>query len=317
LALRLEALEKVNKKYDVVVVGGANTDFVIKGAKLPEPGETLDGDSFLEAPGGKGANQAVACARLGARVAFVGRVGSDARGDQTLHDLRKEGVNVSHVARDRRALTGVALIMVDAQAEKAILVAPGANHRFNVADVQRASGLLRSTKVLLVQYELPVPSLIKAAQIANHAGARIVVDPAPARPTPARLLRLIDVIRPNSSEAKTLTGLEIDNAATARRAARKLFALGVRAVAVPLRAKGDLIIWRDGEKWLPRLKVKAVDATGAGDAFAAGLAVALAEGLPYAEAGRLANAAAALTTTKLRAQAALPTRREVNRLLQK
>src|SRR4051812_6125497 len=132
--------------------------------------------------------------------------------------------------------------MVDAQAEKQIFVAPGANHNFSVADVQRASSLLRSTKVLLMQYELPLAPLIKAAQIAHGAGARIVVDPAPARPTPRQLLRLIDVIRPNASEAKTLTGLTIDNAAMARRAARKLLALGVSAVAVPIGDKGDLII---------------------------------------------------------------------------
>jgi len=307
----------MNKKYDVVVVGGANTDFVIKGAKLPEPGETVDGDSFLEASGGKGANQAIACARLGAHVAFVGSVGCDARGDQVVRDLRKENINLSHMARDGRVPTGVALIMVDAHAEKQILVAPGANHCFSVADVQRASSLLQATKVLLMQYEVPLAPLIRAAQIAHQAGVQIVVDPAPARPTPKQLLRLIDVIRPNSSEAKTLTGLKITNAATARRAARKLFAFGLRAVALPLGDRGDLIIWRDGEKWLPRLKVKAVDATGAGDAFAAGLAVALAEGLGYAEAGLLANAAAALTTTKLGAQAALPKRSEVIRLLKR
>jgi ribokinase len=302
------------KKYDVVVVGGANTDYVVKGRRLPLPGETVDGDFFLEAHGGKGANQAVACVRLGARVAFIGRLGRDRRGDEAIRNLRREGVHVSQVGREPGTPTGVALIMVDADGEKQILVLPGANHRLTITDIKRAAPLLRSTKILLIQYEVPIPALLLAAQIARKAGARIVLDPAPARPSPKQLLRLVDIVRPNASETEALTGLKVRNAATARRAAKKLFAAGIRAVALQLGDRGDLIIWREGEQWLPRLKVRTVDATGAGDAFAAGLAVALAEGRPYREAGLFANTAAALATTKLGAQPALPRRHEVIRL---
>jgi len=310
-------------KYDVVVVGGANTDFVVKGPNLPRPGETVDGQTFLQAFGGKGANQAVACARLGARVAFVGCLGDDERGAETIRNFRHEGIDVSHIRRERRAATGVALVMVDADGEKQILTAPGANQCVTAGDIQRAAPLLRSTRVLLVQYEVPQAAVIKAAQIARKAGALVVVDPAPARPTPKRLLRLIDIVRPNSAEAKALTGLDIRDRNTARRAAAKLFSAGVKVVAVQIGDAGDLVLWPAGraspraaqEHFLPRLKVKTVDATGAGDAFAAGLAVALAEGRNYREAGILANAAAALTTTKLGAQPALPNREAVARFL--
>jgi ribokinase len=207
--------------------------------------------------------------------------------------------------------------MVDSDGEKQILTLPGANHRLTIADIKRAAPLLRSTKVLLIQYEVTPAALLLSAQIVHRAGARIVLDPAPARPSPKQLLRLVDTVRPNASEAEVLTGLKIRNPATARRAARKLFAAGIRAVALQLGNRGDLLIWPEGEQWLPRLKVKSVDATGAGDAFAAALAVALAEGRPYWEAGIFANAAAALTTTKLGAQPALPRRSEVIRRLQR
>jgi len=303
------------KQFDVVVLGGANSDFMVKGARLPRPGETVEGDCFLEAFGGKGANQAVACARLGASVAFIGRVGRDPRGDATIENFRREKVDIRFLRRDARAATGVALIMVDASGEKKIAAAPGANRSISVADVDRAAATIRRTKVLLMQYEAPVASVIRAAEIARAAGVLIIVDPAPARPTPQRLLKLIDVVRPNSAEAKTLTGINITDAKTARRAAGKLFASGLKMVSFQIGERGDLVIWPEGERWLPRLRVKTVDATGAGDAFAAGLAVALAEGRPFAEAGQFANATAALATTKLGAQPAMPGRATVLRLL--
>jgi ribokinase len=305
------------KTIDVVVVGGANSDYVIKGPALPKPGETVEANLFLEAFGGKGANQAVACARLGARVAFVGRVGNDHRGRATIQNLRREKVNVRHLRHDSKHSTGAALVMVDARGEKQIQSAPGANRQVTVKDIKRAAALIRSAQVLLMQYELPVGPMIMAAKIARESGALVIVDPAPARPTPERLLRLIDVIRPNSAEAKTLTGLDIRDEATARRAAAKLFAAGLRMVCFQIQERGDLVLWPGGEHWLPRLKVKTVDATGAGDAFAAGIAVALAHGRNFREAGMIANATAALATTKLGAQPSLPRLNEVVKLLRK
>jgi len=281
------------------------------------PGETVEADDFLEAFGGKGANQAVCCARLGARVAFIGRVGSDARGEAIIKNFHEQKVDSRFVRRDPVAATGAAVIMVDASGEKEIASAPGANQRVSSDDINRSSSQLRSTKVLLMQYEIPTVAVIRAAEIARRAGALIMIDPAPARPTPKRLLHLIDVVRPNTSEARTLTGINIRDEKDARRATLKLFAAGLKMVGFQIGDRGDLLLWPGGQEWLPRLKVRTVDATGAGDAFAAGLAVALAEGKSFAEAGKFANATAALATTKLGAQPSLPTRSQVLALLRK
>jgi len=304
-------------KYDVVVIGGANTDYLVRGERLPQPGETVDGTEFLTAGGGKGANQAVAAARLGARVAFVACLGRDARGDELGRLLRAEGIDTRHIYRDPSTPTGVALIMVDGSGEKQIFCAPGANHKLTVARIHAAAPLIRQARVLLVQFEVPMPTVLAAAKIAHAAGVRVVLDPAPPAKAPPALLKLVDVIRPNSSEAKALTGVRVDDVKSARRAAQKLFARGVQAVAIEAGKAGDLTICRDGEKLLKRLKVKTVDATGAGDAFAAGFAVALAEGRSYSEAGTFANAAAALATTKFGAMPAMPCRRDVLNLLRR
>lgn len=302
-------------RWDVVVVGGANTDYLVRGGALPRPGETVDGEEFLTAGGGKGANQAVAAARLGARVAFVGCVGRDARGDEMLDLLRAEGINVKHVHRHLKAETGVALVMVDKDGEKAIMTAPGANRAISLKRIHEASSVIKQVRVLLMQFELPMRLVLEAARIAHAAKVRVVLDPAPAAKAPAALLNLVEVVRPNAAEAKALTGVEVTNVESAREAARKLLAHGIKAAAVQAGGLGDLIVWRNGETLAPRLKVKTVDATGAGDAFAAGLAVGLAENRSYAEAGKFANAAAALATTRFGAQPAMPRRAEVMRLI--
>ena len=298
-----------------MVVGGANTDFLVRGGQLPKPGETVDGEEFMTAGGGKGANQAVAAARLGARVAFIACLGQDSRGDELEKLLRIEHLDTKHIYRDRIAPTGAALVMVDDSGEKQILCAPGANHKLSPSRIRSAASVIRSARVLLMQFEVPMPTVLTAAKIAHAAGVRIVLDPAPAAKAPASLLRLIDVIRPNSSEAKALTGIEVTDLKSARRAAQKLFEHGMKAVAIQAGKAGDLIVWHGGERLLPRLKVKTVDATGAGDAFAAGFSVALAQGRSYAQAGAFANAAAALATTKMGAMPAMPYRRHVLALL--
>lgn len=303
------------KTYDVVVVGGINTDYLVKGPQLPGPGETRDGEDFLEAPGGKGANQAVAAARLGARVAFIGCVGKDVRGTALLRGLKAEKIHIQAACTKPGVPTGVALIMVGAGGEKQIFVAPGANHELLPRDIERARNVLCSAKVLLLQFEIPIQSTLAAAKLAKAAGACIVLDPAPPSKPPRELLALVDVIRPNASEMEALTGIKVKDAPSARRAAKKLFSHGTKLVATEAGEQGDLLLWEGGEKSLPRLKVKSVDATGAGDAFAAGLAVALAEGKSFEEAGRWANAAGALATTRFGAQPAMPRRREVEKIL--
>jgi ribokinase len=298
--------------HDVVVIGGANTDYLVRGPRLPRAGETVTGDKFeAEDAGGKGANQAVAVARLGARVAFVGRVGADDRGRALLRRLEKEGVDVSHVAKDKRTPTGVALINVDADGEKQILVAPGANLRLSATDVQRAATLLRNARVLVLQFEVPMKANLAAARLAHRARVPIVLDPAPAARAPKELLERVTVIRANEHEAEALTRVKPGGQKSTRRAAERLFEHGIRAAIIAAGSGGNLAVWRNddeshGELWLPKLPVKAIDATGAGDAFAAGLAVALAEGHSFANAAVFGNATAALTTTKLGAQPALP-----------
>lgn len=298
---------------DVVVIGGANTDYLIRGPALPGPGSTVDGQEFQDAPGGKGANQAVAAARLGARVAFVGKVGSDARGQALLQGLRDEGVDTSAATTDPNAPTGVALIMVDARGEKQIMTAPGANHRLTPEDVARASELVARARAALLQLELPLPAVEAAARLSRAAGATVVLDPAPPCELPEELLRDVHVIRPNAAEAEVLTGIRVDDVASARLAGQNLLRRGVGAAIVGAPG-GSLLLSAEGELWVPQLEVDVVDATGAGDAFAAALAVWLGSGDHLTNATRFANAAAALATTKLGARAGLPRREEVEQL---
>lgn len=303
------------KKWDVVVVGGANYDYLVRGSHLPGPGDTVQGETFQEAPGGKGANQAVAAARLGARVAFVARIGTDPHGDQIMERLAAEGVNTTRVIHDSDAPTGVALVQVSEQGEKQILVAPGANRRLNMADIERAAPALETTHILLTQLEISLESVKAAVRLGGGSQAQIVLDPAPPLDLPDEFLRMVDVVKPNAGEAESLTGVKVQDRNSARKAAQQLLERWVKVVAIQAGDEGDLLVWPEREQWLPRLLVESVDATGAGDAFAAALAVALAEGRPLAEAGLFANAAAALTTTKLGAQTALPRRQEVQTLL--
>jgi ribokinase len=302
---------------DVVVVGGVNTDYLIKGERLPAPGETLQGEVFQEALGGTGANQAVAAVRLGCRAGLIARVGADERGKRMRDQLAAEAVDVSHVQREPDASTGVALIFVDRAGEKQILTALSANRRLTGQDVYAAKESIASAKVLLAQLEVPVPVVGLALRLARAAGVRTVLDPAPAVPLSDEVLRLVDVIRPNASEAETLTGIPVRDRDSAKRAAGALLSHGVGAVVVQAGEAGDLLVTPSQELLLRRLPVEPVDATGAGDAFAAALAVGLAEERPLVEAAALGNVAAALATTKLGAQAGLPRREAVLGLLER
>jgi ribokinase len=305
------------KTWDIAVLGGANWDFLVRGPSLPEPGGTVRGDDFQEAPGGKGANQAVAAARLGARTTFIGRVGRDERGLRIVRQLRHEGVDITHVRRDARSPTGIAVVQVEQRGEKQILTAPGANVRISRADVRAAGTTIAASRVLLLQLEAPLPAVAEAVRIAHRAGTIVALDPAPAIPLADSLLRQVYLIRPNADEARIITRTTVRDRRSARRAARRLLKRGVSVAVIQAGESGDLLVWRGGEIWLPRFKVKAIDATGAGDAFAAAVAVGLAFGIPLGEAGRFASAAAALATTRLGAQAALPTRRAVEAFLRR
>lgn len=299
----------------ILVIGSSNTDMIIQLPRLPRPGETLLGGRFSIAAGGKGANQAVAAARAGGQVTFIGRVGCDMFGDRAVSGLARDGINVDYVVRDPTQPSGVALIFVARNGQNSIAVAPGANARLCSADLLRAGPAFAGAQVLLMQLETPLPTVQAAARLAARHGVRLILNPAPARPLPRTLLRQVDVLTPNETEAEWLTGVRVTNQTTAARAARKLRALGPRTVVITLGPAGAWVCTADAEFHVPTFKVKAVDTTAAGDVFNGALAVALAEGLPLAEAVRFANAAGALSVTKLGAQPSTPTRRQIQRLL--
>ncbi len=291
---------------DIVVIGGTNIDYMVLGPSLPRPGETVQEGTFREGCGGKGANQAIASARLGSRVAFISKVGSDSRGDAALENLRREGIDTTYVFRDDSAPTGVALISVNNKGEKQITVAPGANHKLRPSEIRSASETIRTAKVVLIQLEIPLETVAAAIEIAAEANAKVILDPAPPTHIPDELWRLIDVVKPNTHEAEYLTGLSVHDRSTARLAGEKLLFMGVKAAIIQAGHEGNLLLSNQHEVWFPRIHVNSVDATGAGDAFAGALSFALAQGYSLDDAALFGDAAATLKTTVIGAQAGLP-----------
>jgi len=299
----------------IVVIGSSNTDMVVRTARLPAPGETVTGGQFLLAAGGKGANQAVAAARLGAEVTLVAKVGADMFGDQAIAGYRKEGIFTDFLFRDPQNPTGVALILVDQRGENLISVASGANHALVPEDVQRAAERIRSADVVLLQLEIPLPTVACAAQLAAEAGVPVILDPAPAPagPLDPSLLGHVAYVKPNETEAERLTGIPVRDEPSARQAAARLLEGGVRHAIITMGAKGALWVERERSGFVPGHRVEAVDSTAAGDAFSGALACALARGLALDEAVRYAGVVGALSVTRLGAQPSLPTEEEVRR----
>jgi ribokinase len=297
----------------IVVVGSVNTDMVIKGSRLPAPGETVTGGQFLMAAGGKGANQAVAAARLGAKVTLVAKVGRDVFGDQAIENFRHEGIHTDRILYDAEKPTGVALILVDDAGENLISVAAGANHALSPQDIDRAADCIRSADVLMLQLEIPIETVCAAARTAAEAGVPVILDPAPAMPLPDDLWQHLTYLTPNETEAERLTGMPVNDEITARRAAGRLLDAGARHVIVTLGANGALLADADGMTIVPSQPVDAVDTTAAGDAFNGALAQALGAGMPLEQAVRQACLAGALSATRLGAQPSLPTNDELSR----
>jgi ribokinase len=305
----------VGKAAKIVVVGSINMDLIARGERIPRPGETIVGGGFRTVPGGKGANQAVASARLGANVRIIGRVGADAFGDLMLENLHKAGVEASAVGRDAEEASGIALIMIDEAAQNSILVAPGANMRLTPAHVEAAEAVIAAADVLLVQLEIMPETVLRAAELAHAHGVQVVLNPAPARPLPAGLHRLVDVLIPNEYEAALMTGAPVGSVEEAKAAAQMLLALGPQTVIITLGGRGSLLVQAGISQHFPAFKVTPVDTTAAGDAFVGCFATALAEGAALEEAVRWGNAAGALAATRLGAQPSLPQRQEVEELL--
>lgn len=300
----------------VVVIGSLNMDLVVRTARIPSPGETVLGEEFKTVPGGKGANQAVAVARLGERCAMIGRVGDDAFGRSLLEGLAADRVDVRHVSTTPNAPTGVAQIIVEQTGQNAICVAPGANHRLTPEDVDVCEGMLASARVCVLQLEIPIPVVIHAIRVCRRLGVLSVLDTAPASAGLPRELFEADIISPNAGEAEALTGEPTGtHAREAKAVAAALVAAGARRVVLKLGADGAVAF--DGQRFtqVAGHKVTTVDTTAAGDAFTGALAVALARNEPIEEAVRYANAAGALACTRFGAQPSMPTAADVSDLL--
>ena len=294
------------------VFGSLNMDLVCRTPRLPQPGETILGTHFATLPGGKGANQAVAAARLGAATAMVGRVGKDDFGQQLIQGLQSAGVDAGGVVVDGNAPTGVAAIAVDDAGTNTIVVVPGANGQVNNEDVDRLTAQLQSGDILLLQFEVPLAAAIAAAKAARARGVTVIVDPAPARrDLPADFFTSVDVLTPNQVESSQLTGMPVTDIPTATKAARQLVKQGIGTVIVKLGEQGAVVATADDTFHQPALPVKAVDTVAAGDAFNGGLAVALAEGMALAEAAQFATAVAAASVMVPGAQASMPERSRV------
>ncbi len=298
----------------IVVVGSSNTDMIIKLDRIPRPGETLLGGEFITAAGGKGANQAVGAARAGGDVTLIARVGRDIFGQQAVQGFIREGIRTDYIVRDTTSPSGVALIFVSRKGENSIAVASGANARLSPTDVRKAAKVLASAGMVVMQLETPLDTVQAAAAMAARAGVPVILNPAPARALPGKLLRNISIITPNETEAEMLTGIKVDNDIAAARAADKLLARGVKTVIITLGSRGAFVTGREGVGLVSGFNVKAVDTTAAGDIFNGALAVALVEGKTMDQAVRFANAAAAISVTRLGAQISAPTRKEIERM---
>ena len=296
----------------ILVVGSSNTDMVIKAAHLPRPGETILGGTFFMNPGGKGANQAVAIARLGGPVTFICKTGSDIFGHQSQQLFEEEGINTSYVFSDSGNPSGVALITVDEKAENCIVVASGANANLLPSDLEKAEEAIERADLVLMQLEVPMETVCFVADIAWQKGKNVILNPAPAHPLPVDLLRHLYLITPNETEAEMITGVKITDESSAGEAARALSGMGVQHVIITLGSKGALIYSNGKAEMVPALKVEAVDTTAAGDVFNGALTVALSEGRSLKEAARFACKASAISVTRVGAQSSAPYRNEVD-----
>jgi ribokinase len=296
---------------NIVVIGSANTDMVVNVARIPAPGETVLGGRFLMNPGGKGANQAVAAARLGGQVSFVAKVGNDGFGREARELCRRERICPDYVFTDAQEPSGVALILVDRAGQNCIAVAPGANGALTPCDLAPARQAIEQAGLVLMQLETPVETVLCAARWASAHGVPVVLNPAPAVVLSEALLRCVSLITPNESEARLLTGIEVVDDASAEAAAAALCTAGVRQVVITRGAAGSLV-YADGRGTaVPACRVQAVDTTAAGDVFNGALAVALMEGRPLIDAVRFATKAAAISVTRVGALASAPHRHEV------
>ena len=299
----------------VTVVGSFMYDLVATASRRPKTGETLIGDSFGMFLGGKGANQAIAASRAGASVTMVGRLGNDLFGDQFLEKFSEEGIKTDFVIQDTENGTGVGMPLIDASGDNSIVIIPQTNMALTVENIDKAESVIADSDVLVLQCEVPMEANKRAAEIANKNDTLVILNPAPARKIPDTLLSLVDIITPNESEAEILTDMPTETNSQAMEAAHHLLSKGVETVILTLGSRGSLLLTEKMEKRIPAYSVDVIDTTAAGDAFCGALAAILSNGSIIEEAIKIANAAGALAVTKLGAEPSLPTKKDIDQLI--
>lgn len=298
-------------KPHITVVGSVNMDLVFRTPRMPGVGETLHGHDFHQIPGGKGANQAVAAARLGAVVDFIGAVGDDGFGDFSRQCLKAEAIRLDHLTTVTGIATGVAGILVADSGDNSIVLAAGANACLSPAQIEAAAESIETAQILICQLETPLATVTRAIEIAKAKGVKVLLNPAPAQTLTDDLLRQVDYLVVNETEAAQLSSIEVSDQASAQAASQKLLQRGAACVLLTMGGHGALITQHNGTQFIPAIKVTVVDTTAAGDTFVGAFAVGVSKGLNVLEASREAQYAAALTVTKLGAQTSIPTRQQV------
>ena len=300
---------------NIVVIGSSNVDMIIRGDRIPKPGETIIGGKFYKAAGGKGANQAVAAARAGGRVTFLSRVGNDVFGQEAIQGYRNDKINVNYVKVDQTESTGIALILVDSKGENCISVASGANMKLDKSDIKDANVELDNADVVLMQLETPIETIEYIIKSLKNKQVKTILNPAPALKISDDLLAHLTIITPNETEVELLTGVTVNDEKDALKASKILLDKGVKNVIITMGKKGAFLHSELGSILIPSFEVNALDTTAAGDTFNGAFAVAVAEGKALEDAVKYANAAAAISVTKMGAQPSIPLKNEIDNFL--
>jgi len=299
----------------IAVIGSTNTEMIFKAPAIPSAGETILGSSFSMSPGGRGANQAIAAVRAGGEVVFIGRTGNDIFGEQILKVLQQDTINTSYVIRDTTMASGISSIVLDARGESGTTITPGANSNLSANDLLQAKDSISSADVVLIQLDIPIETVRFAADLARISGAKVILNPAPALPVSDELLKSISILTPDASQAEILTGITITDERSAELAGRILLERGLNRVIITLRSKGAMVIDNGGAEHVPGFKMSSIDTSVVNDVFNGALAVGLAEGKNFYEAVLFANAAAAVSASKIGALSSIPYRKEIMEVL--
>jgi ribokinase len=303
------------KRNSVLVIGSANLDMVVATERFPKSGETMFANKFQMFPGGKGANQAVCCSKLGGEVHFLGKIGNDIFGERLRKSMESDGVDLRYLLTDIEESTGLAFITVDDSGQNQIIVISGSNKNLSPSDIEESKRLFELTNLTLLQLEVPLETVIRAAELARQHGHIVILNPAPARNLPGQLLKLVDYLTPNETEAEILTGISVNDKDSATRAAKELIREGVSTVIITLGDKGSILVTPGKTEIFPAMNVIAVDTTAAGDAFNGALAYSIAAAGKVEDAVRFATNVAAFSVTRIGAQPSMPTQKELKEFL--